>query len=55
MTIDIANVIIENEKVVLVLNRTLKHTNSKNLLKPFEYRRFKGNVKSLLLIVYHLI
>ena len=34
MTIDIANVIIEDEKVVLVPNRTLKHTNPKNPLKP---------------------
>ena len=45
MTIDIVNVIIENEKAVLVPNKTLKHTNSKNPLKPFEYRLFKGNAK----------
>ena len=45
MTIDVSNIVFENKKVVLLPNKTLKHTNPNHPLKPFEYSSFEANPK----------
>ena len=36
LAIDIANVIVQTDKAILLLNKTLKHTNPKHTVQPFE-------------------
>ena len=43
MAIDIANVIVQTDKAILLPNKTLKHTNPKHPLKPFVYHSFSEN------------
>ena len=43
MAIDIANVIVQTDKAILLPNKTLKHTNPKHPLQPFVYHSFSEN------------
>ena len=43
LAIDIANVIVQTDKVILPPNKTLKHTNPKHPLEPFVYHSFSEN------------
>ena len=43
MAINTANVIVQTDKVILLPNKTLKHTNAKHPLQPFLYHSFSEN------------
>ena len=43
LAIDIANVIVQTDKAILLPNKTLKHTNPKHPLQPFVYHSISEN------------
>ena len=43
LAIDIANVIVQTDKAILLPNKTFKHTNPKHPLQPFMYHSFSEN------------
>ena len=43
LAVDIANVIVQTDKAILLPNKTLKHTNPKHPLQPFVYHSFSKN------------
>ena len=45
VSIDIDNVVIDQDRLVLLPNRTLKHSKPGNPLEPISYKRFSGNKK----------
>ena len=43
VAIDIANVVVQDDKAISLPNRTLEHTNPKTRLEPFVYHSFSEN------------
>ena len=43
LAIDIANLIVQADKGILLPNKTLKHTNSKQWIQTFVYHSFSEN------------
>ena len=44
-TINVDNIIFRDSKVILLPNKTLKHTNPNRLLEPLAYHKYKGEEK----------
>ena len=45
MTITVKNVILQNDKLILIQSKTLKYSTPNRPLKPFAYHRYQANEK----------